>query len=154
MPLYKALEKLCNIIMEQNIDINSAIRRKVVNWDMVVAATKETISKIRKLRNKFKNEPEAKSIPARPKISVNEPSLPKKSRRETEQENEYKKLLQGVATIKDVKLQQQMEDENDELISGVKKVKLVLSIRNRFYQFMHLLMNQFYQSMHLLMGMK
>ena len=192
MPMNKALAKLCEIIIEQNMEINSAIKRKTIKWDMVVAANKEAIHKIKKLRKKLQNEPEdklnkpvkieteAKPVTATPNIPVNEPSPPKKSSKEIEQENEYEKLVQRIAQIKDDKLQQQLEDENDELISRLnrfkpvqtsyeqveeqelkfikvkiidqaivsKRVKIILNYtsllstrKNRFYQFMHLLMS-------------
>lgn len=133
----KALEKLCEIIIEQNMEINSAIKRKTIKWDMVVAANKEAIHKIKKLRKKLQNEPEdklnkpvkieteAKPVTATPNIPVNEPSPPKKSSKEIEQENEYEKLVQRIAQIKDDKLQQQLEDENDELISRLNRFKPV-----------------------------
>lgn len=86
----KAPERLCDIPIEQNIEINSAIKRKTINWDMIVACNKEAISKIRKLRKKLVNEfeaqpnkpvkiePVAKPVTATPIVPVNEPNVPKK----------------------------------------------------------------------------
>ena len=61
----KALDKLCEILIEQNVAINSAIERKTINWDMVVEYNKDAIKSIKKLRKKLVNESKAK-----PNISV------------------------------------------------------------------------------------
>ena len=65
MPMNKALDKLCEILIEQNVAINSAVERKTINWDMVVEYNKDAIKSIKKLRKKLVNESKVK-----PNISV------------------------------------------------------------------------------------
>ena len=104
-----ALKKLCDILIEQNIAINSAIKRK------------------KKFGGKWQQRI-IRTLLAKP---VRQPKPPKKSRKEIEQENEYEKLVQRVKKFKEDKLQQQMEDENDELvdklIEGTKKKLLLMT---------------------------
>ena len=51
----KALDKLREILIEQDVAINSAIERKTINWDMVVEYNKDAIKSIKKLRKKLVN---------------------------------------------------------------------------------------------------
>ena len=61
MPSQSAsIEKLCEILIEQNMEINSAIKRKTIKWELVVSANKNAIRKIKRLQKKLANEPEAK----------------------------------------------------------------------------------------------
>ena len=143
MPSQSAsIEKLCEVLTEQNMEINSAIKRKTIKWELVVSANKNAIRKIKRLQKKLANEPEAKpkksvkiEPEAKPNIPENEPEAKsnisknefksKKSRREQEQENEYERLVKRIAQMKDDKLQQNMEDENDELISKLNQLNSV-----------------------------
>lgn len=117
MPMGK-LEMLCDIIIEQNMAINSAITRKTINWGMVAAYNEDVVRKIQKLRNKIQNELKAKTKIIEPKAKTN---IPVKSRRETEQDDKYEKLVKRMNKYKDDKIRQQMEDEHDGLISRLNR---------------------------------
>ena len=54
-------------------------------------------------------------------------SLQWAAKREREQEKQYERLMERIAKIKDKKRQQELEDENDELISRVKRLKPVVN---------------------------
>lgn len=91
---------------------------------MVLAYNKNAITAIKQLRKNLVNKLKAKPVTNEPKAKpVREPKPSKKSRKEIEQGSEYQKLVQRVEKFKEDKLQQQMEDENDELVGKLKALK-------------------------------
>lgn len=119
-----ALEKLCDILIEQILPSTALLSGKKFSGDMVLAYNKNAITAIKNLRKNLVNEPKAKPVKNEPKAKpVCEPKPSKKSRKEIEQGSEYQKLVQRVEKFKEDKLQQQMENENDELVGKLKALK-------------------------------
>ena len=122
-----AIEKLCEILIEQNTSMYKMIKQGTFNKKMLMEQVLSVVSKM--LKKMVKIVAEAKlniEAKAKSKKSINEPEAkPKKSRRKTEQDNEYEKLIQRINKINDDKIQHQMEGENDELISRLNRLKPV-----------------------------
>ena len=83
-----AMEKLCDILIEQNL-INKAIKRGKNTQEMMIFYKKVAINAIKELKKLINNEPEAKPV-------IDEPIV-KKSRREIEHETETDNLMRTKA---------------------------------------------------------
>ena len=79
--MLSAIERLCDIFIEQNMMINNAIKYGKNTQELIVSNNKDAIKAIKKSKKSFVNQPEAK------------PVTTEKSSKEIEQDNEYDKLM-------------------------------------------------------------
>lgn len=120
-----AMEILCDILIEQNLSINKAIKSGKNIRELTLAYNKNAIKAIKSLQKKVmkesksetkkltKTEPKAKPVmwPINRPLDesddepINEPKPKPKSSKEIEEEHEYNKLMRRFEKFKDDRLQ-------------------------------------------------
>ena len=85
-----AIEKLCEILIEQNTEIFRMLKKGKFNKKIMMDHAALAVRKIKKIKKMINNEPKAQL----------------KSKREVENENEYEKLIVQINKLKDDRIQQ------------------------------------------------